>query len=266
MPSDLVTFWGRCDLTAPPHAHPDDLPVLSRGSGKYIDAEPRTFESFVASGRFGDFTDHRLHLSLLPIPYGGNLAHADIIVLLLNPGFSYTDYYGEMRMPAFNRRLRMNLSQSFEGVEFPFLWLDPEFCWHGGFVWWEKKLREIITLIAAERFKGRYLDALRNLSTRLAHIELVPYHSPSFRGHALINDLPSVNAARRFVQDALVSAAQAGSKTIIVTRQEAAWGLPKPSEHLVIYKGGQTRGASLGPDTPGGKAILKRYGIETLAH
>src|SRR6185295_11273508 len=105
--------------------------------------------------------------------------------------------------------LRMNLSQSFEGVEFPFLWLDPEFCWHGGFVWWEKKLREVITLIAAERFKGRYLDALRNLSTRLAHIELVPYHSPSFRGHALINDLPSVNAARRFVQDALVSAAQA---------------------------------------------------------
>ena len=217
MPSELVNFWQRCDLATPPYAHPDDLPVLRRGNGKHIDAEPRDFEAFVASSRFGDFKDYRLHLSLLPIPYGGSLDRADIVILLLNPGFSYSDYHAESRVPPYRQRLEMNLRQSFQGVEFPFLWLDPEFCWHSGFGWWEKKLRDVITMIAAERFNGRFLDALRDLSARLAHVELVPYHSPSFRGHALIDDLPSVKAARRFVQGTLVLSAQATAKTIIVT-------------------------------------------------
>lgn len=262
MPGELVSFWSRCDFAEPPFAHPDDWPVLSRGSGKYIDTEPRTFEEFVGSTRFGDFADHRLHLSLLPIPYGGNLADADILILLLNPGFSYTDYYAETRMPAFRERLKANLEQSFADIEYPFLWLDPEFCWHSGFNWWEKKLRDVTTVIAAEKFNGRYLDALRDLSTRLAHIELVPYHSSSFRGHTLIDDLPSARAAKRFVHDTLIPAAKTGAKTIVVTRQGAAWGLSRQCKHLVIYQGGQTRGASLGRDTPGGRAILNRYQIE----
>lgn len=261
MPTELVNFWRRCELTAPPLAHPDDLPVLRRGNGKHIDAEPKDFTAFVVSSRFGDFNDHRLHLSLLPIPYGGNLGRADIVILLLNPGFSYVDYYAETRVPNFRRRLELNLRQSFDGIEFPFLWLDPDFCWHSGFAWWEKKLRDVITVIAAEKFKGRYLHALRDLSARLAHVELVPYHSPSFRSHALIDDLPSVKAASQFVRDSLVPAANDGTKTIIVTRQEAAWGLPKATKNLVIYRGGQTRGASLGPGTPGGRAILQHYGI-----
>jgi len=92
----------------------------------------------------------------------------------------------------------------------------------------------------------------------VAQIELVPYHSSAFGGHALIEKLESVRVARRYVHDVLVPAARKGAKTIIVTPQAEAWGV-KRGRGVVIYKGGQTRGASLGPDTPGGKAILRRY-------
>ena len=267
MPIELVKFWRRCELTAPPYAHPDDLPVLQRGNGKHIDYEPKNFTTFITGLRSVDFNDHRLHLSLFPFPYCGNLASAKIVILLLNPGVSYTDYYAETHVRACRRRLELNLRQSFDGIEFPFLWLDPEFCWHGGFTWWEKKLRKVIRKIAEKKFENRYRDALCHLSKRLACVELVPYHSPSFRGHALIDELPSVKAAKQFVSDVLVRAAKRGEKTIIVTRQNTAWGLParmtKNLKNLVIYEGGQTRGASLGPRTAGGQAILRHCGVRS---
>jgi hypothetical protein len=261
MPSDLINFWQHCNLTKPPFAHPDDLPVLRRYGGRYIDEEPKDFAAFISGSRFGNFTDRRLHLSLLPIPYGGDLRAAEIVVLLLNPGFSFTDYYAETREPQFRRRLEQTLAQDFEGMDFPFLWLDPEYCWHEGFGWWEGKLREVISLIAKEKFGSRYLDALRDVSKRLAHVELVPYHSSSFNAHRLIEDLPSVQAVRRFAREALVTAANRGDKTIIVTRQVASWRLPPDTRNLVVYKGGHTRGASLGRKSSGGRAILDRYGI-----
>jgi len=164
-------------------------------------------------------------------------------------------------MPEFRQRRIDNLRQSFGGVEFPFLGLDPQFCWHGGFVWWEKKLRGVITEIASKRFKGRYFEALRDLSKKLACVELVPYHSPSFSGHALINYLPSVKMVQTFVRKSLVPDANEDKRTLIVTRQAKAWGLPPSTKKLVIYMGGETRGASLSPNSRGGKAILRRYDI-----
>jgi hypothetical protein len=262
MPAGLVDFWRRCTLDAPPYAHPDDMPALQADGGKHVDAEHRDFDAYVNGPRFGDFDDHRLHLALLPTPYGGDLAHADIVVLLLNPGLSHSDYFAETRMPAFRRRLELNLRQSFEATDFPFFWLDPEFCWHAGFGGWERKLRDVATVIARERFGGRYLDALRSFAGRMAHLDLVPYHSPSFRAHSLVERLPSVEAARGFVYRSLLPAARRGEKTIIVTRQAARWRLPTKGRGLVVYSGGQTRGASLGPSTSGGRAILRRYGLQ----
>jgi hypothetical protein len=261
MPSDLIDFWQGLDLTKPPFAHPCDLPFLRKYGGRYIDAEPKDFESFISSGRFGDFTDNRFHLSLLPFPYCGDLRSADIVLLLLNPGFGFTDYYAETRMPQFRRRLERMLAQDFAGTDFPFLSLDPEFCWHSGFVYWEGKLREVISDIAKTQFGGRYFDALRDVSKRLACVELVPYHSPSFNAHRLIADLPSVRAAKCFAKGALVTAANQEKKTIIVPRSVRAWGLPKDTRNLVEYDVAHARGASLGRESKGGKAILKRYCI-----
>jgi hypothetical protein len=80
---DLVSFWSRLDLQKPPFAHPDDLPVLrSTKKGRLIDEDPKkTYREFVEGARFGDSRDRRLELSLLPVPYAGDLKKADIIIL-----------------------------------------------------------------------------------------------------------------------------------------------------------------------------------------
>jgi hypothetical protein len=261
LPAELLDFWVRCELLDSPYVHPEDLPILRQDEAGNSTVMPGDFRSFVHSPLFGYFGDTRFHLSLIPQPFGGRLHTADIIIFLLNPGFSYQDYYGEYQVPGFRERLIRVVKRNSDDAEFPFIWLDPEICWHGGFIWWERRLREVIAVIAKKEFGGRYLDALRSLSRRLAHVELVPYHSPSFKAHWLIEKLPSAQAAKAFAKRAAASAFKS-EKTIIVPRQAAQWGITESSSHVVLYEGGLTPGASLGVNTPGGKAILARYGIE----
>ena len=259
MPSALIEFWRRYSFSHAPYVHPDDRTLLESENRRYVHSAPTNFDEYVASDQFGDFEDVRFHLSLLPCFFAGDLRSADILIFLLNPGFSYSDYYAEFKVDGCKSRLQRMIQQDFDGIEFPFVWLDPDYCWHGGFNWWERKLREVIIEVVEQQFAGRYLDGLRSLSRRLAAIELVPYHAFSFRAHRLIDKLSSVKAAQAFAARAVESAA-GGDKTIIVTRQAAQWGFAKGLPHVVVYEGGQTRGASLGVNTPGGRAILAKYG------
>lgn len=265
MSENLFEFWQRCPLERPPFAHPDDRDklheILSK-ENRWIEDDATCFDSYINHPRFGDPTDDRLHLSLLPIPYVGDLRSAEIVILLLNPGFDYSDYWAEQKMPDFQKRLKQNLSQSFEGIEYPFFGLDPHLCWYSGFMWWERKLREVVQQIAVSKFDGIYRDALRNLSRKLACVELIPYHSASFRDHNLIGQLPSIVKARAFVRDSLVPEAVADKRTLICTRQAASWGLGLNEQpNVIVYDGGHTRGASLSSRSKGGEAILRRYGI-----
>ena len=143
-----------------------------------------------------------------------------------------------------------------------FLSLDPQFCWHSGFVWWEKKFKELIQEIARLKFAGNYRDALRDFSHRIASVELVPYHSASFHEHRIIKHLPSVAKVREFVHSELLPAARERKKTIIVTRQAAEWNIKPEEPNIIVYTGGHTRGASLSPRSAGGKAILRHYGFK----
>ena len=260
---DIVKFWNRLPVGTPPFVHPEDRPILERNKRTFSDAR-LDFDNFVKSDRFGAFQDHRFHLSLLPVPYVGNLIKADIFILLLNPGFDFVDYFAEWRMAKFKKSLEKNLRQDFRKADFPFLYLNPEFCWHGGFTWWERKFRDVATRIAEEKFGGRYLDAIRDLAHRVAAIELIPYHSISFREHGVISMLPSSRHAQDFARNTLVCRANKGNATTIITRQHKEWDMgSSTNKYIVIYTGGLTRGASLGRNTPGGKAILERYGIDS---
>jgi hypothetical protein len=260
VPNALIDFWQQCPLEIAPFAHPEDLSHL-KDSGRWIEHDATDFGTYIAGPRFANAADNGLHLSLQPVPYVGDLRTAAIVLLFLNPGFGYSDYWAEYHGPGFRERIVNNLHQSFEGVEFPFMFLDPTLCWSGGFIWWEKKLRKTIQKIAAEKFDGNYRVGLRSLSSKLACVELFPYHSSSFRDHNLLEHLPSVNAARQYALNGLIPDARAGKRTVIVTRQVAAWAVPNDVPNLVTYEGGHTRGASLGPDSAGGKAILRHYGI-----
>jgi hypothetical protein len=263
MPQDLIGFWSHCRLTAPPFVHPDDdLPILGEKAPWSRETDPTDFKSYVSGPRFGDAEDHRLHLSLFPMPYAGDLRNAKVVILLLNPGFNHSDYWAEFERPEFRARLRTNLRQSFKGVIYPFLFLDPQFCWHPGFRWWERKLRDVIQRIAEVRHRGQYRPALEFLSKNLACVELIPYHSDSFRDHLLLKGLPSVKHARTFVHKNLVPAAVAGKRTVIVIRQKVGWEVTREYDNLIIYGKRERQGASLGRKSRGGKAILRRFGIE----
>jgi hypothetical protein len=254
--NELVAFWQSFQPAEWPFAHPDDLPVLRPDGGKYIHGK-LNFDEFVTGPYFEDYKDYRLHLSLYPAPYMGDLAAAEIVVAWFHPGFIASDYLME-EQPEFRRRLMSNLRQDFKKeVEFPFFPLDPKLCLWGGYGWWHSKLNKTIRVIADECFNGRYRDAAGDLSPRLAAIQLVPYHSVTFR-KSLIEDLESAKMARKFVHDVLIPAAREGTKTIIIVSPVEIWGV-EGSDNIVVYP--RVRNVTLGPDTRGGEAILKRYGL-----
>jgi hypothetical protein len=192
----------------------------------------------------------------------GDLQRADIFLLLLNPGFNVADYCAEWNVPDFRQRMERNLYQRLEGAKFPFLFLDPELCWHPGYRWWERKLRDVPVVLARERYGGRYREALRELSTRIAAIELVPYHSAAFHGHRLIHRLASTIQARRHVLTQLRDKALCEQALIVITRKAAAWGLTRSRRGVIPCGPGHARAASLGSSTPGGIAMLARLGLK----
>jgi hypothetical protein len=250
--NDLIKFWESLNSSVPPFIHPGDQELL--------ETEPRlNFQKYINGKRF-DPRVGGFHFSLFPVPYAGDLQNAKIVILLLNPGFNYSDYWAEYESRGFRSRLKRNLAQEFGTGDFPFMFLDPQFCWHTGFHWWEKKLRSVACELVRKRKAKNYLEALRCLSKNIACIELIPYHSASFQKPRLIKTLPSAEAARSFVQERLRPMAEKGKKTLIVTRNADGWGFEKArvSKELRIYSSGHARGAHLGTNTDGGKAILSR--------
>lgn len=173
------------------------------------------------------------------MPYAGNLERADFVILLLNPGFSYTDYWGRDTCAYFQSRILFNLTQHFDKKDDGFRTWTPSSAGTVVFVWWEKKLRELVQEIVRSKFDGNYRGALQ-FSHRIASIELIPYHSSSFHDHGVIELLPSVAKVRAFVRDKLVPEALNDEKTIFVTRQAKAWGLTV-GKNIVVYDGGHTR-------------------------
>lgn len=262
---DLVEYWSEFRPSKRPYVHPSDCERLLDSRRQYVWQGNEDFEAFVHGERFGQFDSHKFHVSLLPVPYVGNLDKADIFILMANPGFGMSDYYGEYRRPELRKALLKNLDQDFGRSRFPFFYLDPEFCWSGGFAFWEGKLRQVLTKISVKRHAGRYYDALREMANRLAVIELVPYHSISRPGKTLTRDLTSAQAAGGFVRASLVPRACRLSISLVVARKVVEWEAhlqgDKFRKSVICYRSGHARGASLGTRSAGGRAILKRFGI-----
>jgi hypothetical protein len=249
---ELVEFWKSCNLTQPPYVHDTDRPHIDAARNIKVTLL-RNHHEFIGHRTFGDENDSSLHLGLLPVPYRGNLSKADIFIIMLNPGLGLSDYQTEEDKEQ-NEQVRLILRQEFAKVEYPFLALNPEYAWTGGFQWWERKLRQVITRIAIDYCENDYAAALRFLSQRLAMIEIFPYHSRTFNAGSLRSRLPSVQKATGFVRS-LLPRAEKGEITIIVTRAIRTIGID--DHELVNYDRRHARGASLGLETLGGKAIIE---------
>lgn len=268
--SGLVDFWRCMPLEGPPFVHPCDREALVQYAALSLSDVPTGFGAFVESRRFHPAHDSQLHLGLLPVPYIGDIAGADVVLLLLNPGFNLADYWAEEHGPGFRERHIDNLLQVRRDAEFPFHFLDPRFCWHPGYAWWERRLRPVVLQMAKLRDKG-YLDALQEVSRRVAAIELIPYHSKSFSNRALAKALPSTEAAVNYVRNVLLpQAKKGGRKTVIVMRQAERWGIADSAVdhvgHVIVMDTRHARGLPLGSEHPAGRAILARLAHRLAPH
>ncbi|HJW87089.1 MAG: hypothetical protein HW390_894 [Candidatus Brocadiaceae bacterium] len=251
---NLVSGWRNCNLESPPYLFPDDVSYITSGNFKVF----QSFDEYVSSKEFGLSSDINMHTGLLPIPFVGNLEKATIFVLMLNPGLSAGDYFAEQQ-PEFRNSQIQNLRQENENVEYPFIFLNPQFAWHPGFVYWHKKFNDVIENLA-KQLGTTYQEAMSILAKNLACLELLPYHSKSFGSGSSLKVLPSVKAMQNFVYEVLIPKAKDGKVTIIATRGVKNWQLPK-HENIIIYEGNETRSAHLSLTSRGGMAIANHLSL-----
>ncbi len=251
----FVTAWkvfrptGRLKLL-----HADRGPLLNGRSVLAVRGYTR-LDHYAASEQFGTPNETSLHLGLLPMPFAGSLARADIFVLMLNPGLSPTDYFGERRVRAYRDALRANLAGLAHRFRHPFMFLDPQYSWHAGFEYWHGKLTAIIAAWARKNHTS-YAESLRFFSARLASLELVPYHSRKFGvPNRILRTLESARLARAYVHDVIAKKARRGDALVLVTRSARHWAL-RPSRNVIVYNRAEARAAHLTPNSRGGRAIL----------
>lgn len=185
-----------------------------------------------------------LHTGLVPLPFVGDVRRAKVYFLLLNPGLSATDYHAEYLASGFRRRLLANLRQDFSATEYPFFPLDPEFAWHSGNDFWERKLRQIAKLLC-KRSGLSHPQVRKFLARTVCAIEMLPYHSVRLDlPPRVLQAFPSVVLARTCVSS-IVPRAQAGDCMIVAMRQVANWEVPPDCANVLRFTGGQARGAHL---------------------
>ena len=255
--ADLLTEWSNWQEGLGSHILEADRKVLNSERSKKNTVTNTKWSDVYQANDFAAPGDKRLHLGLLPHPYCGDLKNAEIYILMLNPGYGPWDYFGEFEVPEFRKAVLSNLKQDFSSKTLPFFMIDPQFSWYGGFAWWHGKFARVIEKLA--EIKGiTYAEARNELGTKVASIELLPYHSTSFNdANHWIRDLPSVNLAREFVKDYVIPRVKDGKAIAIVTRKANIWDLPEHSG-VVRYSSQEARAAHLSPNSPGGKAILNR--------
>jgi len=180
---------------------------------------------------------------------------------MLNPGLSHADYYAEYNVVAFREALVRNLRQENINSQSSSVFLDPQFAWHSGFGYWERKLQDIANTLR-QRLRITYQQALSQLREKVACLELFPYHSRKFGASALLDDLPSVQTMIAYVHEVVVPKAQGREATVVVTRGVKHWKLPnRGHKNIILYEGAATRAAHLTLDSEGGEAIAKQLGL-----
>lgn len=250
---NLKTFWNKFDFETAPFIHPNDKKHLT--AERFL-PEVTDLDTFVRSQHYGKKESKLLHSHLLPSPFAGDLSGAKVFILMLNPGFSIGDYFGE-RQCAFKRALKATLDQQLQNEDFPFMWLNPELSFHPGFRYWSGKLRGLIEEFG-KRHNVTHYEASKTLSKRICCIELFPYHSQTFDQKFFKIQLESIKLAKNYVCD-LAERAQSGEVFIVVMRGAKIWNLPV-CQNIYTFAAGEAQGAHLTPDSKVGRRLMQFIG------
>ncbi len=259
---ELIRNWRKCQTQNPPFIFPGDEVLLERQWSQYV-TRINSFDAYTKSELFGRKPDRSVHVNLIPTPYIGNLVTADIFILMMNPGLAHSDHYSERQSEDFRQALISNLYQEALDKMYPFVDLNPKFAWVAGFQYWQGKLHRVIEIVQSDR-KISHQQALSILAKRIACVEHMPYHSPDLRLPARLTvQLASPKAVVSYVHEVIVPKAEHGDAVVIVARKSRSWGLDKFVGHknFVFYEGAESRSVHLTPESPGGRAIMTRFGI-----
>ena len=217
---NLVKFWRKYIDKGWKDIHPDDhLPE------DFSVANITGISEYVESRYFLD-KGTTIYSRLLPAPYCGDLMNAKVYFLLLNPGFAPIDLYLEEKDQACIETLKKNLAQ--EETEDPFMPLNPSFCWTSGATWWFKKLKPVFELYRKGGKNNFY--ACKDMSKKIAALELFPYHSASFHQSKKLGEIESVKLIKAFAK----GLSKDKSKLLIVMRQIDEWKLEEAENAMVF--------------------------------
>ncbi|HIH43819.1 MAG TPA: hypothetical protein HA257_01665 [Candidatus Methanoperedenaceae archaeon] len=213
----LIDFWEKyienLKKEQMPVAHPSDK------IGKEYYYACKNFDDYIKLIKSPNIKfENRFHLGLIPIPYIGNIEKAEIYILMLNPGFGILDYYAESYDKELKDALINNLRQELDN-DYPFIFLNPKFLWHGGGQYYEKKFKWLI-----QEVKGTnsYAQKLSHIANKVAVLQLVPYHSKSYIHNHTI-ELESSKIMCSFVKKELVPKTEDGDICIICPRGANYW-------------------------------------------
>jgi hypothetical protein len=226
--NNLVEFWRKYKTDSPQGFHSEDNIPSKRTVHITCISDYARSELFFNDGTV-------IHTGLLPGPYCGDILKARVYFLQLNPGFGPCDLYCE-NVPEIRDAAEKNLYQ--RKTKYPFTPLNPEFCWTGGAGWWHKKLKPLFELY---RKKGiSYLDACKDMSGKIAALELFTYQSAGFSRKGSVLKIKSVELITAFA--GILS--QDKSKLFLVMRQPKEWGLRK-GKNVRIFSSEKRQSASL---------------------
>ena len=143
-----------------------------------------------------------LRLDTLPDQVIGGLDKAEVVFLLLNPGFDEKDITVNLALPQFVKANRHNLNDPYSS---PFYYFAGNLEQTGGYAWWRRILNPLIEAGVTEAM----------LSEKIMAVEYFPYHSKDWKE---IPQVPSQQIAFNLVRDAVER-----NKTIVIMRGKDKW-------------------------------------------
>lgn len=178
-----------------------------KGVGPQVKVHPSDEPIFKQAGSSDPFK-----LECLPTPFYGPLRTASVVLLYSNPGFSQKDveagndpseqgFYHKQRQGNESLRSQIGLTKK---------------------SWWVSRTKRIC---ADPEF----------LRSRLAVLELCPYHSTEFKNVKLVKQLPSYNVALNWAHSELFPRARAKQIVVICLRAAKHWRLQENSNDGFLF-------------------------------
>ncbi|MDP3340077.1 hypothetical protein [Frigidibacter sp.] len=135
--NELIEHWQKINLEKGPFRHPNDKPFLDKQCSSWKNCE-HAVESYRASDQIT-----KVIYDIYPAPYSGDIRKAKIFLLMLNPSWAPDDLHHQIESEVYRKAEQAALWQQDLDERFPNHYLNPNFCWSGGYRYWEKKLKHV---------------------------------------------------------------------------------------------------------------------------